>query len=177
MLAAAILSAELRADGEPVAVVTGLVVSAGAVVLASLLHRQVRRSEGAQLGATVCLGLAAAPIELAARLPLSAVLAGTIARLAIFAASSFLVRSAFARSSSRRRRHASSAWQGAALLLLGAASAALGLAGRATEARACAVALAASVVLAWWRPTAKQLKPLGLSLAGVALVSAVALAV
>jgi hypothetical protein len=175
LLSAAILSAELRAGFAGVAMGMGVVVFGAAVASASLLHHEIRRREGAQLAATAGLGLVGAPIEWSAGLPLSVVLSGTIARLAIFLASSFLVRSAFARSA-RKPTFSSSAWQQAALLLLGTASVVLVLANQLVEARACAMAGAGCFALACWKPTAKQLKPLGLSLAGVALGTAVALA-
>jgi hypothetical protein len=175
MLSATVLSAELRADFVGLALATGTLVVAAAVASASLFHRKIRSHEGAQLAATAGLGIAGAPIEWAAGLPPSAVLSGSLARLAIFLASSFLVRAAFARSS-RKPGVSSSNWQRAALLLLGTAFAALILANRLVEARACVLAALVCVVLIWWGPTAKQLKPLGLSLAGLALGSAVALA-
>lgn len=175
MLSAAVLSAELRADFGGVALAMGAVVLAAAVAAASLFHRKIRSHEGAQLAATAGLGVAGAPIEWAAGLPSSAVMSGSLARLVIFLASSFLVRAALARSS-RKPGISSRAWQRAALLLLGTAFAVLALAGRIVEARACVMAAAVCVVLIWWKPTAKQLKPLGLSLAGLALGSAVALA-
>lgn len=175
MLSAAVLSAELRANFGSLALVTGASVFASAVASASVLHRNIRSHESAQLAATAGLGMAGAPIEYAAGLPLSTVLSGSLARLAIFLASAFLVRAAFARSS-RRPATSSGNWQRATLLLLGTAFALLALAGRLVEARACAMAIAVGIVLIWWSPTAKQLKPLGLSLAGLALGSAIALA-
>jgi hypothetical protein len=175
MLSAAVLSAELRAEFGSVALVMGAVVLGAAITSASLFHRRIRSHEGAQLAATAGLGIAGAPIEWAAGLPPSSVLSGSLARLAIFLASSFLVRAAFARSS-RKAGISSTVWQQAALLVLAAALAVLALAGRLVEARACAMAVAVCAVLIWWGPTAKQLKPLGLSLAGLALGSAVALA-
>jgi hypothetical protein len=175
MLSAAVLSAELRASFGSAALSVGAVVFVAAVASASLFHRKIRSHEGAQLAATAGLGMAGAPIEWAAGLPPSTVLAGSVARLAIFLASSFLVRAAFARSS-RKPGISSTRWQQAVLLLLGIAFALLALAGRLVEARACALAVAVSVVLIWWRPTAKQLKPLGLSLAALSLGSAVVLA-
>jgi hypothetical protein len=175
MLGAAILSAELRAEFSRAAIICGVMVFVVAVAAASVLHHKIRSHEGAQLAATAGLGLAGAPVEWAGSLPPSAVLASTLARLAVFLASTFLVRAAFARSA-RRPSWSSARWQSAALLLLGVAFVALTTAERPVEARACAVAGVACLALAGWRPTAKQLKPLGLSLAGVALASALALA-
>lgn len=175
MLSAAMLSALLRTGFVALALLLAVVVFAFAVASASVLHRQIRSSERAQLSASAGLALTGAPIELAAGLPLSEVLAGALALLAIFLASTFLVRAAFARSA-RRPKISSSGWQWAALLLLGTVSVLLAVAERPVEARACAMAGAVCVVLSRWKPTAKQLKPLGLSLAGLALGSAVALA-
>lgn len=175
MLGAAILSAELRAELTVSASSCGVVVFVGAVASACRLRRKIRSHEGAQLAATASLGLVGAPVEWAGGLPLSAVVASTLARLAVFLASTFLVRAAFARSA-RRPSWSSGRWQGAALVLLGGAFVALTLAKRPVEARACALAGVACLALACWSPTAKQLKPLGLSLAGVAFGSALALA-
>jgi hypothetical protein len=175
MLLAAVLSAWLRTGFAALAIMSGIVVFGVAVGSASVLHRKIRGHESAQLVATACLALAGTPLEWAAGLPQSAVLSGTAARLAIFLASSLLVRSAFARSA-RKPRVSSRAWQLIALLLLATAFAILTLAGRHVEARACAMAGVACVALAWWSPTAKQLKPVGLALAGVAFGSAFALA-
>jgi hypothetical protein len=175
MLSAAVLSAELRADFDRFALMMGALVFFVAVASAALFHRRIRSHEGAQLAATAGLGIAGAPIEWAAGLPLGSVLSGSLAWLVIFLASSFLVRAAFARSS-RKPGTSSTSWQRAALLLLGSAFALLALSGRPVEARACVMAAAVCAVLSWWGPTAKQLKPLGLSLAGLALGSAAVLA-
>ncbi len=153
----------------------GMVVFVSAVGVASVLHRKIRRHEGAQLASTACLGLAGAPVEWAAGLPPSAVLASSVARVAVFVSSALLVRSAFARSA-RQARFSSAAWQGTALMLLGTAVVGLAYANRPVEARACALAFAICIALTLWKPTAKQLKPLGLSLAGVAFGSALVLA-
>lgn len=175
MLCAAILSAELRSGFTAVAIISGATVFASAVVVGSLLHRKIRSRDSAQLGASACLGLASVPIETAAGLPRSSVLAGSAALVAIFLASSFLVRSAFARSA-RNPRLSAVAWQRAALLVLAAAFVPLLLSGKMVEARACAMAAVICIILAWRKPTAKQLKPLGLALAALALGTAVALA-
>jgi hypothetical protein len=175
MLLAAIVSAQLRTDFARSALLVSVVIAVAAVAFATLLHRKIRGRESAQLAATACLGLAGAPIEWAAGLPVSDVLAGTIARVAIFLFSSFTVRAAFARSA-RRPGVSSTVWQAASLLLLATAFAVLALADRLAEARACAMAGVGGGLLAFWRPTAKQLKPLGLALAGVALGSAIVLA-
>lgn len=175
MLLAAIVSAQLRTDFARSALLVSVVIAVGAVAFATLLHRKIRGREAAQLAATACLGLAGAPIEWAAGLPLSDVLAGTVARVAIFLFSSFMVRAAFARSA-RSPGVSSMVWQAASLLLLATAFAVLALADRLAEARACAMAGVVGGLLACWRPTAKQLKPLGLALAGLALGSAIVLA-
>jgi hypothetical protein len=175
MLLAAVLSAQLRTHFARSAVLVSVLVSGAAVAFASFLHRQIRGREAAQLAATACLALAGAPIEWAAGLPVSDVLAGTVARVAIFLFSSFIVRAAFARSA-RSPGVSSTVWQAASLLLLATAFAVLALADRMAEARACALAGVVGGLLAWWRPTAKQLKPLGLALAGLALGSAIVLA-
>jgi hypothetical protein len=175
MLLAAILGAQLRAGAVGVALIVAGVVFATAVALASRLHRRVRSREAAQLVATGCLGLAGAPIEWAAGVPARDIVAGTAARVAIFVSSSLLVRAAFARSA-RNPGLSSRAWQLAAVLLLGATCTLLALAEQLVEARACAMAAAVCGLVARWNPTAKQLKPLGLGLAGLALGSAVALA-
>ena len=175
MLSASILSAELRA-GPPLGNVSaGAAVFGLAVLLAGVMHRQIRGREGAQLGATAALAFAGAPVESIAGLSDTEIAARTLARLGIFVASALIVRSAFARSA-RKATVSSLALQLIALAIVAVVGVLLAIAQRFVEARACAMSVPVYAILAWARPTAKQLKPLGLTLAGLALASAVALA-
>lgn len=175
MLGASILSSELRAGFATAALVTGAAAFFVVVLVATVFHRKIRGRESAQLAATAGLAFAGTPIEWIAGLPLGSVLAGTAARLAIFLSSALLVRAAFARSA-RNPAMSCASLQQVAVVLVAAAGLLLALAGWYAEARACAAAGALLLALACSRPTVKQLKPLGLALAGVTLGSAVVLA-
>ena len=173
MLGTSLGGALLRTRGA--GFVAALVVLAVLLVPASstVLRRRVRGQGAWQGGSAVVLALAAAPIEVAGGLPLGAVLAGALLRTVVFVASFFAVRAALA----------ASAKNGAARRLgFNLAAAALALVGlvvlvvlqRAPESIGAALTLATVLYLAWRRPTAKDLKPVGLSLTGLALLAAFA---
>jgi hypothetical protein len=145
------------------------------VAIASVLHRRIRRSGPAQLGATLLLSFSAVPVELAGNVSGARVALATIARAIVFVSSALVVRAAFARAmrgGANRNR---------LLHLLSVAVAAVGAValyatGHAREASACAMAAGVCLVFAWQRPTVKQLKQLGLALSGLVLASALTLA-
>jgi hypothetical protein len=175
MLAAAQAGALLRTRAVSPSVAVALLVSCVAVVAGSASHRQVRKSTAAQLIGTAALALSSVPIELAAAVLLPSIAWAALSRVVVFVASALVVRAAFAeaaRGGARRGlllRYAS--------LALPTLSAALLVAlGRTAEAGTCVIAGAVCAVCAWSRPTVKQLKPLGLALAGLALITAVTLA-
>jgi len=174
MLAASVLGAALRAGLSYLTLVTSCLVVGTTVLVARHFHRAIRRREGAQLGATAALALTGTPVEWVSGLPFASVLAGTVARAAIFVASALLVRSAFARSA-RGQSVRCRALQSSAIAILALTGILLALGHQYAEARASALALSVCLLLAWGKPTAKQLKPLGLTLAGLALTSAIAL--
>jgi hypothetical protein len=155
--------------------VSSCLVLGVSTLVAVRFHRAIRGREAAQLGATAGLALAGAPIEWVSGLSTPEVLAGTVARLAIFLGSALVVRSAFARSA-RVRALSSGALQWSALAIVTLTGGLLTLEHRFSEARACALAGVVYIVLALGKPTVKQLKPLGLTLAGLALTTAVVLA-
>ena len=64
----------------------------------------------------------------------------------------------------------------ASLVVAVLAAALLFILGRTTEAVTCVIAAGACAVFVWSQPSAKQLKPLGLTLGGLAVVSAITLA-
>ncbi|HEX2674539.1 MAG TPA: hypothetical protein VHM25_26870 [Polyangiaceae bacterium] len=170
-LAGALLRTGAQATPLTVAALTGaLVVAAG-----SSLHRRIRRSELAQLTATLLLSLSAVPVELAGGVSESRVALAAIARAIVFVSSALVVRAAFARTlrggvNRNRYLHLVSI----ALAVLGAIT--FYASGHAPEASACAMAASVCLGFAYQRPTVKQLKPLGLALSGLVLATATALA-
>ncbi len=175
MLGAAQASALLRTKGAPHSLAVAALVAGVAISGASFSHRRIRRSSAGQLAGTLALALSSVPVESAGGVSLPSIASGSLARAVVFVTSALVVRAAFARSARDGRR---------SNLLLHLVSVALPalVAGllfaldRPMEAGTCVIAGAASTVFAWSRPTAKQLKPLGLALGGLALTTAVTLA-
>jgi len=175
MLAGAVASALFRAGMSPVSVLVAAVTAMLVIAGASAFHRRIRRSGLAQLAATLLLSLAALPIELAGGVPMSDAASATIARAIVFVTSALVVRAAFARAS----RHGGHRTWGLHLLSVAIASSgaiAFYAASRNRESIACAMAAGVCAVFAYHRPTVKELKLLGLTLSGLVLASATALA-
>lgn len=175
MLGAAQASALIRTQARVASVVAALLVTSAVVVGGSLCHRWIRKASAAQLGAAAALGLSSVPVELAGGLPLPSVASAGFARIVVFLTSALLVRAAFARSARSGERRG---------LLLGGASLAIPVVcavllfaiGRTAEGGTCVIASAACTVFAFSRPTVKQLKPLGLVLGELSLITAITLA-
>jgi len=175
MLGAAQASSLLRTRGVPASVLAAVLVLVAVVAAASVSHRRIRKNSAAQLAATATLALSSVPVEVAGALPFPSIASAALARLAVFVASALVVRAAFAHSARNGERR--SMLLCSASLAIPALSAALLFAlGRTAEAGTCVIAGAGCAIFAWSRPTAKQLKPLGLTLGGLALITAITLA-
>lgn len=153
---------------------TAVVVVGAGALLASLVHRRVRRQPRLQLAASLVLAAAGAPIELAGRAPWVEAVYDTVAWAAVFAAFTLSVWACTARSS-RIRRPQVRDLTAAAIALPLVAAVGLTLAGHRGHALAALLGAAASSSFGLWRPGAKQMKPIGLTLAGVALLVALVL--
>lgn len=175
MLAAALGSALLRARVSLSSAGVALACALLAIVAGSAGHRWVRRSSRLQLAATVGLGFSGAPVELAAGASGASVAVRSLARVVVFFTSALVVRAAFARSA-RRGETRSRLIAVASVAVPSIAGLGFLAAQRLPEAAACFMTSALCAALVFIRPTAKQLKPLGLALAGLALLSGVALA-
>jgi hypothetical protein len=104
----------------------------------------------------------------------SVTIATALAWVAIFGSSAGLVRACF----SRARGHTTTAFRAEGLAVLVTATAALGFLvfGYPRQALACAIVCASALGVAAWRPSVKQLKPVGLVLAAMSLVALLAIA-
>jgi len=173
MLGAVVLAA-VAEHPSLAALLAAMLVIAGAALLGSLVHRQVRQKPRLQLGSSLALAAAGAPIELGARVPWAEAALDATAWAAVFAAFTLSVWACTARSSRVRRRQVGVLTAGAMLVPF-AAAVGFALAERRGHAVAALLGAAASVAFAIWRPGAKQMKPLGLTLAGVALLVALVL--
>ena len=172
MLGTSLCGAVLRTRGAGFAM--ALAVLSVLVVAASFapFRRRVRREGVLQLGTAVGLAFAGAPVEAAGGLSGASIVAGALLRTVVFVASVCVARAALATSAKNGRARS------AVLYLAAAANALAGAtwfsAGqRPSEALGAALTFGAVLLCAWWRPTAKDLKPLGLYLTGLAIVAAV----
>ncbi|HKO46582.1 MAG TPA: hypothetical protein VJV79_02595, partial [Polyangiaceae bacterium] len=156
-------------------VVAALLVTSAAIAAGSSSHRQIRKSSAAQLTATAALALSSVPVEVAGALPLASIAWAGFARVVVFVTSALVVRASFARAA-RGGQLRSVLLYGATLVIPALSAALLFALGRGAEAGTCVIAGGVCAVFAWARPTVKQLKPLGLVLAGLALSTAVTLA-
>lgn len=175
MLGAALASALLRTKAERMSLLSATLLALIAICGAALCHRWIRQSSAAQLIAAALLALSSVPVELAAGLPRASIAAAALARSVVFVTSALIVRAAFARSARGGARR-SLRLRLLSLSIAVLAAALLFSAGWLAEGSACLLAAAACAVFVWIAPTAKELKPLGLSLAGLALISALVLA-
>jgi hypothetical protein len=175
MLGAAQASALLRTGGERLSALASVLVAAAVIAAGSSSHRQIRKSSAAQLAGAAGLALSSVPVEFAGGLPLASTVSAAFSRVVVFVTSALVVRAAFALAARGGERR--SLLLHAASFSLPTLSAALlfGL-GRTVEAGTCVIAAAVCAVFAWSRPTVKQLKPLGLTLGGLALSTSITLA-
>lgn len=133
--------------------------------------RRVRSDSGWQLLAAVGLAVVAAPVEAAGGLATAAVVAGVSLRAVVFMASVLVVRAALAASAKHGAQRSARFYLAAGLFALTACAVFQALERRA-EAFGAALTCAAVVVIAWRKPTAKELKPVGLYLTGLAVAAA-----
>jgi hypothetical protein len=173
MLAAVVLAA-LVEHPSFAALIAAVLVVGQAALLGGLVHRRIRRRPGLQLASALALATAGAPIALAAGAPSVAVAFDTGAWAAVFAAFTLSVWACTARSSRVRRRHVGVLTL-AAIVVPVVAGALLALAERPGHAVAALLGAAASSSFALVRPGAKQMKGIGLTLAGVAVLVALVL--
>lgn len=175
MLAAVVLAA-LLAQPTVASLLTAVVVVAGAALLGSLVHMRIRRQPWLQLASALALAAAGAPVELMARTPLVDVAYDAAAWAAVFVGFTLSVWACTARNSRVRRRQVGALTACAVLAPL-AGAVALELAERRGHALAALFGAAASSVFAIWRPGSKQMKAIGFTLAGCALIVALILIV
>lgn len=175
MLGAAQASALLRTRSVPASVVTAVLVVGAVIVAGSVSHRRIRKHGAAQLAAAATLALSSVPVEVAGALPLPSIASAALSRLIVFVASALVVRAAFARSARNGERRGRILYN-ASWVIPALSAALLFTLGRTVEAGTCVIAAGVCAVFAWSRPTVKQLKPLGLSLGGLALITAITLA-
>jgi hypothetical protein len=174
MLGASLISALLRARLSALALATASLAGPAVVAFAVVAHRRIRKSATAQLAAGLGLAMCVAPIELAGGVSPSSVASALVARSVVFLSSALVVRAAFNRSA----RHAAvrseslhAASFGIALLM----AALFWLSRHVVEAFACAMVASVCAIFLASHPTVKQLKPLGLTLGGLVLMSSLAL--
>jgi len=175
MLAAAQASALLRTGSTSPSMVIAVSTVVMVVVAGSLSHRQVRKSSAAQLLSAGGLALSSVPVEFAGDIAFANIATAALARLVVFVTSALVVRAAFARAARAGQRQ-SRLLCGASLAIPFASAAFFFALGRIPEAGTCVIAGAVCSVFAWCAPTVKQLKPLGLGLAGLAAVTVITLA-
>jgi hypothetical protein len=135
------------------------------------LARRVRSDSGWQLFAAVALALVAAPVEAAGGLATRAIVAGVSLRAVVFLASVFAVRAALVASAKNGAERSARFYLAAGLLAL-LAFAAFTRFHHASEAFGAALTAGAVLLLALRRPTAKDLKALGLYLTALAFAAA-----
>lgn len=169
MLGAVAITSLVRARFAPVALFVAGITLPLATLGAVAIGRRVRKNRSYQLVASSVLPVAGIPIELAAGIDVASVLATALAWTGVFLASALVVRAAFERS---RARGNPVVLDGAALAVVAVGCLGFALFGLLHQAVALGVCFVLFVLLVSWRPTAKQLRSLGLSLAGVAAVAA-----
>jgi hypothetical protein len=171
LLAVSLSTSMVRARALPLALAAALPVALMCVLVAATSRRFVRRSGWAQLIGAVLLAFAGVPLEALGGVSPGRIGAGAALRAIVFGSSVLLVRAALA-TSGKRGRSKSAALYATAGALAGTGMLAFAAALRVPEAIGCAFAAGSAALLAWCHPTSKQLKPLGLYLAGLTLLAA-----
>lgn len=153
---------------------TALAMAMVSALAGGTIRRRIRRSNAAQLASAALLAAAGVPVALVARLPLSQVAVTAAAWAVIFVANALVVHSSIARAKRYERR--ASAF--AALAVASTTLASIGFAASARSDAALATTITAFslAAIALVAPTTRQLKPVGIALAGVAAIAAFALA-
>jgi len=174
MSSAIVLSAFVRHPGLATAGV-GLLAMAGMAFAGSAMRRRVRRDGRWQLASSALLAAASVPIDLVGGARLAEALAIAGAWVTVFSTFMLSVWASTARSSKVRRPRVQALTLLAFLLPL-AAAAVFAFAEWRAPALASLLASVASVAFAIWRPGAKQMKAVGLSLTGAMTFTALLLA-
>lgn len=144
----------------------------------ALAGPRIRRDGNLQVLSSAMLGMSGLPVELASGVPLSSALTTGLTWTVVFIAGALTVRAAFARKKSRRNVAPSSAPRRLeALAFVLCVLAAVGCAAWSANGEALALAFTAACVVAFgsMRFTPKQVKELGLLLAGMMLLVATTL--
>jgi hypothetical protein len=176
MLGAALLTGLLQGHVGAPSMLAALTMLASVALVGGAIHRRVRGNGNAQLAAAVGLAVSGFPVALAGGVSLSRAALTSLAWVVVFLSSALLVRAAFARASTRSTFDA--IWiEAAAIGLAAFANFGFSLAGARSQAFAAGLTAVAAAAIAAQRPNVKQLKPVGLALAGLAAVAAFALAI
>lgn len=175
MLSAVVVAAFVRNPGFFAAFVA-LATMLGAAWIGGEVRARIRREERLQLASACVLAVAGIPVELAGGARLGGALANAVAWVVVFGTFTLSVWACTARSSRVRREQVPML---TLLTLFFPLSAAVLFALVELRAQALAAMLGAltAVVFAIWRPGAKQMKAMGLSLAGAATFVALVLAI
>ncbi len=155
--------------------VTSVAVLAGGGALAG---RRVRREGGLQVASAATLGMSGVPLELASGVPWQSSLATALTWVVVFVAGALVVRAAFARKRAQKTPAGTvSAAQLETVAAVGSALAAIVCLVGAAYAEALALAFTTASVIAFssLRFTPKQVRELGLLLAGMMVLVATTL--
>jgi len=174
MLTAVVFAALARSKPSFEQLLVAAAVVAAAILLGGVFARSIRRHGTLQLASAVTLALAGIPIELVGGNPPRSVALTALAWAVVFASSALGVRAAFARASRTRRSQAEFLQRGSEAIAFAATLFFLGV-GAIAQATAALVAAAGCVALGVTKPGVKQMKAVGLLLAGVAAIAAGAL--
>ncbi len=174
MLTAVLLAALIRARFGLTALIATVVVLGVSVLGAAALSRRIRGSGNAQIGSALALAWLGAPVELAAGGTLSGAAAVAVAWMGVFVSSATCVRAAFSRAKGDLAR--CRMLVAVSVFVPAALGVAFYLSAERDAALASLVAAVGALILGAWAPGVKQLKRVGLSLALVAFLAMLALA-
>jgi hypothetical protein len=175
MLGAALLTGVVQAQLRASALIVGVMTLAATAFVGGALHRRIRSNATAQLASAAALALSGAPAAVAGGVSVPHAAVTTLAWFVVFVSSALIVRGSFVRASSKSSLD--STWVDTSAIGLAAiANFAFSLAGARGPALAAGLTAIGCAAVAAYRPSVKQLKPVGLALAGLALVAAVVLA-
>jgi hypothetical protein len=174
-MSCAVLVTALTKSGHSVAAwLTAAAVLVASSVLGGLFSRSVRRAQSAQIAASAALAFGGVPVEIAGGARVADALLTGVAWAAIFVPSALIVRAAFARAAQQHVR-ACELEACSVGLCLAAVAAFLALE-RLPLSIATAVAAVTCALLSCIEPSVKQMKPVGLTFAGLSALSALLLA-
>src|SRR5690606_20425461 len=177
MLLTVLVSALLRTPLSLAVAGATLAALFASVALGAYFSGLVRRSPTAQVASSVLLAFSGAPVELAGGTQLTSIAATTGTWAILFAASSIMVRSAFARAGrSAKRPWRSRGLTSSAVLLCVLSS--IGFCAMSLPAHAGVLALGAlgCALIAVWEPSVKQPKLVGIALTALIACCGVLLA-